>query len=121
MGRGGARGVLAPKPTSQGCCEEDRLWVLKCFANCLVLCERVLLLLLTVLITIMMKELLPCWALHWLCLDLVARRQILIPRSGLYPLFISLPPERDLLGGKASPLFCPKRGPGSQSQEKEEP
>lgn len=32
------------------------LWVLKCFANCLVLCKHVLLLLLTVLITIMMRE-----------------------------------------------------------------
>lgn len=53
-----------------------------------------------------------------------AWRQMIIPRkarNGLYPFFISLPPERDLLGGKTSLLSRPERGLGSQSQKSKEP
>lgn len=63
---------------------------LKPFANCLVLCKCALLLLLTALLTTMMKELSLGWESNnfaWCC----AWRQIIIPRNDLHSFFTPLP------------------------------
>lgn len=80
--------------------------VLKRLTDCLALCERALLLLLTALITIMMTGLRLGWKLHWLCLVLVLEADD-NPRGGLHPSW-SLPLGKDLLEGTTLPLSASK-------------